>query len=259
MSEKRIDSRTVLGAQLARVAKEGGLILAIGGNLFLLLALLSYDPRDPGWSHLGYQGRIGNLAGVTGAWIADLVISLLGLAGHLLPLLVIWPAVRFLLRRRAGLLDAIPFVMLRTSGALLVLVALATLCSLHLSNERLDYPFTAGGLVGQALSDLSVAWLGIVGGSLVSWTLLMFGLTLYVDLSWRTALEGCGGGLLQLWHWISGLRVRPQVPRPVAEEAQPQRVEPGAHCAPVPGGCRSPDSGADSTAAHRGCGQERPA
>lgn len=199
LSEKRIDSPTALGTQLARVAKEAGLILAIGCNLFLLLAMLSYDPRDPGWSHLGYQGETHNLTGVAGAWVADVAISVLGLAAFLLPFLVIWPALRFLRRRRAGLLDAIPFVMLRTSGALLLLLALATLASMHISNAGLAYPFTAGGLVGQALSDLSVAWLSLVGGSLVHWTLALFGLTLYVDLSWRTVLEACGGGLLRLW------------------------------------------------------------
>lgn len=205
MSEKRIDSQTALAAQLARVAKEAGLILAIGCNLFLLLAILSYDPRDPGWSHLGYQGEINNLTGVAGAWIADVAISLLGLAAYLLPFLVVWPALRFLRRRSAGLLDAIPFVMLRTSGAVLLLLSLATLAAMHISNDRLQYPFTAGGLIGQALSDLSVAWLSLVGGSLVLWTSALFGLTLYADLSWRTALESCGGGLLRLWDSLGAL------------------------------------------------------
>jgi S-DNA-T family DNA segregation ATPase FtsK/SpoIIIE len=205
LSEKRIDSRTALGAQLARVAKEAGLVLAIGCNLFLLLAIFSYDPRDPGWSHLGYQGQIANLAGVAGAWIADVAISLLGLGAFVLPFMVIWPAIRFLRRRRAGLLDAIPFFMLRTTGAVLILLALATLASMHLSNSDLQYPFTAGGLIGQALSDLSVAWLSLAGGSLVHWTLLLFGLTLYADLSWRTALECSGGVLLQLWERGAGL------------------------------------------------------
>ena len=248
MSEKRINSPTAMGAHLARVAKESGLILAIGINLFLLLALVSYDPRDPGWSHLGYQSKVNNLTGISGAWVADFAISLFGLAAYLLPFLVILPAVRFIRRRGAGLLGAIPFVMLRTTGAALMLVSLASLASLHLSNEALQYPFTAGGLVGQALSDLTVIWLNMVGGSVVHWTLFLFGLTLYAEVSWRTALESCGDLILKASGSISGLvsaarrgdssqdgvepqarEVRSQPSRsthqPVARRAEPESTE----------------------------------
>ncbi|SEF79096.1 DNA translocase FtsK [Marinobacterium lutimaris] len=203
MNEKRINSSTALGLQLARVAKEAGLVLLIGLNIFLLLAILSYDPKDPGWSHMGYQGEISNLTGVTGAWIADVAVSLLGVGAYLLPVLFIWPSLRFLRRRGAGLLDAIPFVMLRLSGAILLMIGLTALASMHLSNDQLDYPFTAGGLIGQAVSDLSVAWLSIVGGSVMHWTLLLFGLTLYTEISWKTALEACGGSLLRAWEFVA--------------------------------------------------------
>lgn len=202
MNEKRINSSTALGLQLARVAKEAGLVLVIGLNIFLLLAILSYDPKDPGWSHMGYQGTASNLTGVTGAWIADVAVSLLGVGAYLLPFMFIWPAVRFLRQRRAGLLDAIPFIMLRLSGAILLMIGLSALASMHLSNDSLNYPFTAGGLIGQALSDLSVAWLSIVGSSVVHWTLLLFGLTLYAEVSWKTALESFGGAMLRGWEFI---------------------------------------------------------
>ncbi|WP_432694967.1 DNA translocase FtsK 4TM domain-containing protein [Marinobacterium sp. YM272] len=205
MNEKRIDSSTALGLQLARVAKEAGLVLVIGCNLFLLLAILSYDPKDPGWSHMGYQGEIANLAGVTGAWIADVAVSLLGIGAYLVPFLFAWPALRFLRRRKAGLLDAIPFVMLRLTGAILLMLGFSSLASMHLSNETLEYPFTAGGLIGQSISDLSVAWLSIVGGSVLHWTVMLFGLTLYADVSWRAALESCGGAMLAAWEALSGL------------------------------------------------------
>ncbi|MBV1786605.1 DNA translocase FtsK 4TM domain-containing protein [Marinobacterium sp. D7] len=208
MSEKRIDTPTALGEKLARAGKEAGLVLAIGCNLFVLLAIFSYDARDPGWSHLGYQSQVSNLAGITGAWIADIAISMLGIGAYLVPLLLIWPAIRFLRRRNEGVLDAIPYIMLRTTGAVLMLVALSSLASMHISNEGLAYPFTAGGLVGQALSDLSVVWLSLAGGSVVHWTLMLFGLTLYADISWRAGLEGAGGLLLQAWERVSALFVR---------------------------------------------------
>jgi len=241
LSEKSIDTPTALGVKLARAAKEAGLVLAIGCNLFLLLAIVSYDVRDPGWSHLGYQSEVGNLAGITGAWIADLAISILGLAAYLLPFLLVWPAVRFLRRRHEGLLDAIPFIMLRTTGGVLMLVGLSALASMHISNETLAYPFTAGGLVGQAISDLSVAWLSLAGGSVVHWTLALFGLTLYMEVSWRTGLEACGGALLQLWEHGTGLFVRKREARydVESEDTEPTQAE-----APAPGGSRRVVAGA---------------
>ncbi|MBR9884649.1 MAG: DNA translocase FtsK [Oceanospirillales bacterium] len=224
MSEKRIDTPTALGVKLARAAKEAGLVLAIGCNLFLLLAIFSYNVRDPGWSHMGYQSEVSNLAGITGAWLADVAISILGLGAYVVPLVLIWPAVRFLRRRQEGVLDAIPFVMLRTTGAVLMLIALSALASMHISNESLRYPFTAGGLVGQSISDLSVAWLSLAGGSVVHWTLMLFGLTLYADISWKTALDACGGGLLHLWDRVSGAFARKAAYQPELVKASPAPV-----------------------------------
>ena len=46
--------------------------------LFLLLALLSFDPADPSWSQTGYQTSIHNYAGPIGAWLADLLLFSFG-------------------------------------------------------------------------------------------------------------------------------------------------------------------------------------
>lgn len=187
-----------LGQHLARVFKEAGLIVVIGLALFLCLAVWSYDPADPGWSHAGYQPGVTNMAGVAGAWLADLMVSFTGLTAWLVPLLLIWPALRFLLRRRVGMLDAIPFFMLRFTGALVLLMGLTMLCSIHLSNASFGFPFTAGGLIGHALSDLSIAVFSVPGTTLLAWVMALFGLTLFMELSWLTVVESTGRLLLSL-------------------------------------------------------------
>ncbi len=181
-----------LGQHLARVFKEAGLIVVIGVALFLFLAIWSYDASDPGWSHAGYQPNISNLAGAAGAWLADLLVSFTGLAAWLIPVLIIWPAIRFLLRRRVGILDGIPFFMLRFSGALIMLIGLTMLMSIHISNETLRFPFTAGGLIGHALSDISVAVLSVYGSTLLAWVLCLFGLTLFMEISWLAVIDSIG-------------------------------------------------------------------
>ncbi|MGB0468795.1 MAG: DNA translocase FtsK [Pontibacterium sp.] len=187
---------------IARVLKESTLIITIGINLFLLLALLGYDARDPGWSHLGYQPEVRNFTGITGAWLADMSLSAVGVCAYLIPLLVVIPSLRFLLRKDVGIVDAIPFFILRTTGALLLTANAAGLAATHFDNQVLELPFSAGGLLGEALSDQAVAFFGIAGSSVLLFTLLLFGLTLFMEVSWSRMLESAGRGLIQAFNYL---------------------------------------------------------
>lgn len=177
---------------LVRISRESSLIVVVTVSLFLIVALFGFNPKDSGWSHLGYQPEISNLAGPVGAWIADLLISGLGLAAFFIPILILYQTGRFLFRKHSGALDVIPFFMLRLTGALLFLTAFSALSATHISNTGLDYPFTAGGILGEAVSDLAVSLLSVLGSSLVLFALLLFGLTLLLEMGWGTVLERVG-------------------------------------------------------------------
>ncbi|WP_415903531.1 DNA translocase FtsK 4TM domain-containing protein [Neptuniibacter sp. QD29_5] len=177
---------------LVRISRESSLIVVVTVSLFLIVALLGFNPKDSGWSHLGYQPDISNLAGPVGAWIADLLISGLGLGAFFVPLLILYQTGRFLFRKQSGALDVIPFFMLRLTGALLFLTAFSALSATHISNTGLDYPFTSGGILGEAVSDLAVSLLSVLGSSLVLFALLLFGLTMLLEMGWATVLERVG-------------------------------------------------------------------
>lgn len=211
---------------LGRVVKEGGLIIVIGFAVFLQFALFGYDSRDPGWSHLGYQPEARNFTGYVGAWLADLILSVFGIAAWLVPLMLLVPALRFMVRRHVSLLDGIPFMMLRFTGAVLVLLCLATLAATHLSNAEAMLPFSMGGLVGQAVSDLAVSLFSLIGSSVVIWTLLLFGFTLMLELSWSHLLERLGQTLFSLGARLKpAVREKPQkvAVNPYAEEDEEKR------------------------------------
>ncbi len=211
---------------LGRVVKEGGLIIVIGFAVFLQFALLGYDSRDPGWSHLGYQPEARNFTGYVGAWLADLILSVFGVAAWLVPLMLVVPALRFMVRRQVSLLDGIPFMMLRVTGAILVLLCLATLAATHLSNAETQLPFSMGGLVGQAVSDLAVSLFSLIGSSVVLWTVLLFGITLMLELSWSHLLERLGQALFALGAKLKpAVREKPQKPvvNPYAKEDEEKR------------------------------------
>ena len=211
---------------LGRVMKEGGLIIVIGFAVFLQFALFGYDSRDPGWSHLGYQPEARNFTGYVGAWLADLALSIFGIAAWLIPLMLLVPALRFMVRRQVSLLDGIPFMMLRFTGAVLVLLCLATLAATHLSNADAMLPFSMGGLVGQAVSDLAVSLFSLIGSSVVIWTILLFGFTLMLELSWSHLLERLGQALFSLAGKLKpAVREKPQQPEvnPYAREDEEKR------------------------------------
>ncbi|MGB0733162.1 MAG: DNA translocase FtsK 4TM domain-containing protein, partial [Pontibacterium sp.] len=179
-------------ARLARVTKEGLMVLFIGVSLFLLLALMGYDARDPGWSHLAYQPNVSNFTGVVGAWVADLFFATLGYAAYLVPFVVAIASFGLLKNRQMSLSDSIPFFILRTMGVLVVLAAFSGLAATHLGTAVQTFPFSAGGLVGEVISDYSVGYLHYVGASVVLTFLALFGLTLYIRQSWLSLLERLG-------------------------------------------------------------------
>ncbi|WP_376787810.1 DNA translocase FtsK [Aliamphritea hakodatensis] len=189
---------------VARVMKEGGIILWIGLAVFMQLAMFGYDRRDSGWSHLGYQPEARNFTGQTGAWLADLLFSMVGVAAWIVPALLMYPAIKFFFRKQATLVDAIPFVMVRLVGLVLFLCCLATLAATHLSNAGDALPFSMGGVIGQAISDLTVSLFSLVGGTVVLWTLLLFALTLFLEVSWVAVLEGMGRFALNLTDKVLG-------------------------------------------------------
>ncbi len=193
---------------LARTLKESGLIALIGLLIFLVLTLIGYNPRDPGWSHTGYQPEAENFTGLFGAWLADLMVSMLGVAAWLTPVLVLIPAVRFLSRKHASLMDAIPYFILRASGAGLMLAGSCALVATHVANRSLEYPFSAGGLIGEALSDWAISWFSVVGGSVLLFMLALVGFTLYVEIGLQDSMEKLGARIMSL----AGRAIPGQIP-----------------------------------------------
>ncbi len=224
MSAKHLSRPMSLTEHLARVLKEASLIVVIGCCVFMCIAIWSYNPQDPGWSHAGYQPNVSNWAGATGAWMSDILFSFVGMGAYIVPILILWPAFRFMWRRHVGIVDAVPFFMLRTTGAIFLLLPISVLSSIHVSNQVLGYPFTAGGLVGLALSDLAVSLVSVPGATVVALTVMFFGLTLFMETSWQRLLEWIGAIPFKVLGFIVGL-AQIRIPMPKLSVPKP-RVQP---------------------------------
>ncbi|MEH6470819.1 MAG: DNA translocase FtsK 4TM domain-containing protein [Halopseudomonas sp.] len=181
---------------VSRVTKEGGLIVLVVGCSFLLLALCTFDPLDPGWSHLGYTGSIRNAGGVAGAWLADFSFSMLGYMAFVLPLMLTYRAWRFLRRTQQRWQVALPYMLLRALGGVLVIGAGAAVVAIHTDNQWLNLPFEAGGVAGLSLANMALQALGLIGSTLVLLGILLLGITLFTDLSWMKLAQWLGATVL---------------------------------------------------------------
>ncbi|WP_420553812.1 DNA translocase FtsK [Neptuniibacter marinus] len=218
MSATDNGQRLSFTALLARISRESSLIIIIAISIFLLISLIGFDPRDSGWSHLGYQPEVRNFTGPAGAWLADLFLSGFGLSAFFIPVLMIYSAVRFMSRKDQNLMDTVPFFILRATGAVLLVASFSALCATHLANNGLEYPFSSGGVLGEALSDWSVFWLSVVGSSVVLFTIFLFGLTLLLEMGWGAMLESIGQKLVDRGHKVLPEKIAERMGRSTEEQ-----------------------------------------
>ena len=172
--------------------REGAFIAVSAVCAYLLLALLSYAPGDPGWSASGTGAAIRNLGGPAGAWLADASLSLVGWAAYLFPMLLAYRAlVIFLERYRPGPLDW-RHVGLRLLGFVLVMIGGTALAALNDSGQS-SLPQGAGGILGQAMAAAFAGAFSDVGSRLLLLAIFLFGITIFTDLSWLRLMDRLGG------------------------------------------------------------------
>lgn len=214
-------STTVSGTSLR--IKEGMLIALVAICLYLLLALVSYSPEDPGWSSTGTGGGVANVAGPAGAWIADVFLSLFGYLSYLFPFMLGYQAYRvFKLRDREAGFDGILFG-LRSVGLCLVMVAGTGLASLHYGTASSELPFSHGGILGAEIAEAVESALSYVGGTLVLTAIFLFGMTVFTDLSWLRLMDTVGRITLRAWNFVLD-RVR-RWRHSLAEKRQAKRAQ----------------------------------
>ena len=192
-------SRSELLTILRNRLREGTLIGLVFTSVLFLLALVSFDKEDPGWSYTGNNAEVTNLVGATGAWIADVVLFVFGFAGYLLPLLLMWQAWT-VYRAGAGEGSRIGWALaaFRCVGLLVLFGATCGLASLHFYAAGAYLPGGSGGVIGHIAHDVLVPAFSYVGSTLVLCAVGLIGLTVAFDVSWPRVFDLTGGVVLGL-------------------------------------------------------------
>ncbi len=187
-SAQRRDGET--REQLSTRLREGALIALAAISLFLFLALASYSADDPGWSRTGTGSDIDNAVGPVGAWVADVFYALFGYMAYLFPLMLAFQAWR-VFRDRFSAAGVDPVILgLRLVGFLLVMLASTALAAIGASVAEI--PFGAGGVLGASVGEASIEAFSVIGARLILVAILLFGLTIFTDLSWIALMDKTG-------------------------------------------------------------------
>lgn len=180
--------------QISKRVKEGVFILVFSLALYLFIALISYHESDPAWSHASMSQQVENAAGKTGAWIADILLSLFGYVAYFFPAALLLSATFFY---REPVQGRNPFIWgIRTFG---LLVAFTACCGLAVSliHSSSSLPMSSGGLLGSATQNLMVSYLNPVGSVVMLMAMMLIGITLFSGFSWLKFFEVIGENALR--------------------------------------------------------------
>ena len=189
-----------------RLAREGTLIIYSLLSLFLVIALLSYSPADPGFTSTGSGDQVLNAVGVYGAWLADILLHLLGYLAYGLPALLAYKAYTLFTNAELDSGFSWPMIALKILGVILLMAAACGLASLHFESPT-GIPYMPGGVFGSLIADLSMPVLAILGSTLLFFAIFLIGLTITVTISWLGVIDKVGAGTLFLANYtISGIQ-----------------------------------------------------
>ncbi|MED9196668.1 DNA translocase FtsK [Escherichia marmotae] len=202
MSQEYTEDKEVTLTKLSsgRRLLEALLILIVLFAVWLMAALLSFNPSDPSWSQTAWHEPIHNLGGAPGAWLADTLFFIFGVMAYTIPVIIIggcW----FAWRQQASdeYIDYFA-VSLRIIGVLAIIL---TSCGLAAINADDIWYFASGGVIGSLLSTTLQPLLHSSGGTIALLCVWAAGLTLFTGWSWVTIAEKLGGWILNILTFAS--------------------------------------------------------
>ncbi|HCQ9123537.1 TPA: DNA translocase FtsK [Klebsiella quasipneumoniae subsp. similipneumoniae] len=202
MSQEYTEDKEVKLTKLSsgRRLLEAMLILCSLFAIWLMAALLSFNPSDPSWSQTAWHEPIHNLGGAPGAWLADTLFFIFGVMAYTIPVIIIggcWFAWRH--QENDEYIDYFA-VSLRLIGALALIL---TSCGLAAINADDIWYFASGGVIGSLLSTTLQPLLHSSGGTIALLCIWAAGLTLFTGWSWVSIAEKLGGGILSVLTFAS--------------------------------------------------------
>ena len=168
---------------------EAGMLFSCLFAIYLVFALFSFNAADPGWSQTGYQLPIHNLGGSVGAYIADLFLSVFGLIAYSLPFVI--AITGWMLFQKYHQLLSLDYLTLglKIIGFILFYLGLTALASMNFTGA---FYFSAGGILGDALSSSFLPYFSFAGSTIIFLSFLLTGFVLLTGFSLLAFIDSIG-------------------------------------------------------------------
>lgn len=167
-------------------------------SVYFILALATYSPLDPGWSHSIVVDRFHNVGGYVGAYISNLVLFIFGFSAWWICfalLRALWRSYRRLNDTMQIAQEEVHFVdkLTQVAGFALIMIGSMGIESLRLYSLKVALPSVHGGVLGEGIGHLAASAFGFTGATLLLLLIISLGLSLYFHLSWWQIAENTGG------------------------------------------------------------------
>ena len=204
---KQIPERP-LSSQILKNIREVSVICLAAVSIFLFIALSSFYPGDPAWSHSAPVDVIQNNTGIVGAWVADILLYLFGYLGYTFPFILAYSGWRIFKSIQNEEPVNYGHYAIRSVGFILAIIGACGLAWLHFTvGDGLPLEIKgAGGILGDALGSSFDSNFGHTGSTLILLTMTLIGVTLFTDLSWLWVMDTTGYWTFKLLDFFSGLR-----------------------------------------------------
>ncbi|MGL1956186.1 MAG: DNA translocase FtsK 4TM domain-containing protein [Colwellia sp.] len=168
---------------------EAGLLIFSVFAMFMMLALFSFDPADPGWAQTGYQTPVRNLGGPVGAYVSDLLLNFFGFVAYSLPFIV--AIIGWLLFQKFYQLMQLDYLTLglKLIGFFMFYLGITSLASMNFDDV---FYFSAGGILGDVLSKSFLPYFSFVGSTLLFLMFTCVGFVLLTGFSWLKFIDSVG-------------------------------------------------------------------
>ncbi len=183
---------SVAHQRVVKLLRESSFLALVAISLFLLGALFSYNVNDPGFAVSSSHQAVDNITGLVGAWLADLMLSLLGFMAFTFPFMLLSSAWKFLSEARSDQLDSVTHQIIRWFSFIVFLIAGAGLLDIHYHQDWLKIPGSAGGIIGLELGDFLMHLFAFQGATLILLCAFLVGITLSTGLSWLGLMDKIG-------------------------------------------------------------------
>ncbi|TMN81243.1 MULTISPECIES: DNA translocase FtsK 4TM domain-containing protein [unclassified Pseudoalteromonas] len=179
---------------------ETGLIISTFAAIFILCALISFDPADPSWSQTGEFRNVKNITGTAGAWVADILLLTFGWLAYLVPAAIqLFGYLLFKQPHRILQLDYTTLA-LRVIGLALFVTSATAISSINFDDI---YNFSSGGVVGDVIATAMMPAFNFTGTSILLLCFFFAGLTLLTGVSWVDFVDYLGDLMVRLYRFIT--------------------------------------------------------